>query len=74
MLPLLRGVCHLGQAHLRHGHLRDVDQYLQITARATAAMTVEERCDVVGGQLGLFGDREKGSLVGPHKCLQSYNS
>ena len=34
MLPLLRGVCHLGQAHLRHGHLRDVDQHLQVIALA----------------------------------------
>ena len=34
MLPLLGRIGHRGQAHLRHGHLRDVDEHLQITALA----------------------------------------
>ena len=34
MLPLLGRVRHLGQAHLRHGHLGDVDEHLQITTLA----------------------------------------
>ena len=32
MLALLGRVSHLGQAHLRDGHLGDIDQYLQVTA------------------------------------------
>ena len=32
VLPLLRRVGRLGQAHLRHGHLRDVDEHLQVAA------------------------------------------
>ena len=45
MLPLLGRVGHLGQAHLRHGHLGDVDEHLQVAAlRATAAaVTVASR-------------------------------
>jgi len=43
MLALLGRVRHLGQAHLRYGQLGDVDEHLQIAARATAAVTVASR-------------------------------
>src|ERR1700722_863576 len=35
MLPLLRRIRHLGQAHLGYGHLRDIDEYFQIATVAS---------------------------------------
>jgi hypothetical protein len=37
VLPLLPRVCHVSEAHLRDGHLRDVDERLQVAAPAAAA-------------------------------------
>ena len=46
------------------------DIALVVSLNFITGQPVEERGDVIDGQLGLFGDREKGSLVGPHQRLQ----
>src|SRR5512135_58389 len=46
------------------------DVALVVSLNFITGQPVEERGDVIDGQLGLFGDREKGSLVGPHQRLQ----
>src|SRR5208282_6310045 len=46
------------------------DVALVVSLNFITGQPAEERGDVVDGQLGLFGDREKGSLVGPHQRLQ----
>src|SRR5512135_3681483 len=48
------------------------DKALVVSLNFITGQPAEERGDVVYGQLGLFGDREKGSLVGPHQRLQRW--
>ena len=47
VLPLLPRVCHVSEAHLRDGHLRDVDECLEVAALACRCRC-NDRCFKVG--------------------------
>src|SRR5512132_452236 len=47
VLPLLRRVCHVSEAHLRDSHLRDVDERLEVAALARRCRC-NDRCFKVG--------------------------
>lgn len=47
VLSLLPRVCHVSEAHLRHSHLRDVDECLKVAALARRCRC-NDRCFEVG--------------------------
>src|SRR5262249_22126901 len=72
-------VAHPGQLRLifrsknkndRHDAERLAKLALGVSLNFITGQPAEERGDVIDGQLGLFGDREKGWLVGPHQRLR----